>query len=260
MASPAAEQDTNRVALFVDCDNTRPEILEFALNMAAKFGRVVLRRGYGNHATLANKWQAALVRLAFTPCLQFQYAAGKNTADIALAIDATEALFDERADVFCLVTNDSDFSYLCRKLRERGSTVFIVGEAKAPSALRHASDQFFEWAMPEPFPSTVAAQPAEPLVPSAQATPPVAATGPVAKSCPPVVLEAVAMLAADTDDGRVLLSSLGEFLRRSDPSFSTKAYGHATLSNMVRLYPELRLSSEGLIHWVTLSPREEATH
>jgi uncharacterized protein (TIGR00288 family) len=138
-----------RVAVLVDCDNTSPEVLEFALRVVAQFGRVVLRRGYGNHATLANRWQEALVRLAFTPCLQYQYASGKNTSNIALALDAVEALFDDRADTFCLVTSDSDFAYLCRKLRERGATVHIVGEAKTPDALRNASDQFFQWIKPE---------------------------------------------------------------------------------------------------------------
>lgn len=81
-----------RVAVLVDCDNVTPEILEYALRVIAQFGRVVLRRGYGNHTTLANKWQEALVRLAFTPCLQYQYASGKNTADIALALSVSEAL------------------------------------------------------------------------------------------------------------------------------------------------------------------------
>jgi uncharacterized protein (TIGR00288 family) len=138
-----------RVAVLVDCDNvTKAEMVEHALQVTAQFGRIVMRRGYGNHTTLANKWQEALVRLAFTPCLQYQYAAGKNTADLALALDALEALFDGRADTFCLVTSDSDFAYLCRKLRERGATVHIVGEAKTPPALRNASDQFFEWTAP----------------------------------------------------------------------------------------------------------------
>lgn len=118
----------------------------------AQFGRVVLRRGYGNQATLGNTLAGTLVRLAFTPCLQCTYAKGKNTADIALARDAVEALFDSRADTFCLVTNDSDFSYLCRKLRERGATVYIVGEARTPDALRNASDQFFEWVSFSPVP------------------------------------------------------------------------------------------------------------
>src|SRR5690606_29312931 len=148
MGSNATASDA-RVAVLVDCDNVTPDILEYALRMAAQFGRVVLRRGYGNQATLANKWQEALVRLAFTPCLQYQYSAGKNTADIALALDAQEALFDDRADTFCLVTSDSDVAYVCRKLRERGAMVCIIGEAKTPDALRNASDQFFEWVREE---------------------------------------------------------------------------------------------------------------
>ncbi|MFN7288234.1 MAG: NYN domain-containing protein, partial [Burkholderiales bacterium] len=74
-----------RVAVLVDCDNTTPDILEHALKVVAQFGRVVVRRGYGNHDTLAGKWQERLLRLAFTPCLQYQFASGKNTSDIALA-------------------------------------------------------------------------------------------------------------------------------------------------------------------------------
>ena len=134
-----------RVAVLVDCDNTTPGILDYALRVSSQFGRVVLRRGYGNQATLAKTWQEALVERAFTPCLQFQYAAGKNTSDIAFALDAREAMSDGRAAKFCIVTGDSEFAYLCRKLRERGATVSIVGEGKAPIALRNASDQFFEW-------------------------------------------------------------------------------------------------------------------
>ncbi len=61
-AHPAAVE--NRVVVLVDCDNTKPEILEHALRVVAQFGRVVLHRGYGNHATLANRCQEALVCLA----------------------------------------------------------------------------------------------------------------------------------------------------------------------------------------------------
>jgi uncharacterized protein (TIGR00288 family) len=251
MASTETGADS-RVAVLVDCDNTTPEILEYALRVVAQFGRVVLRRGYGNHATLANKWQEALVRLAFTPCLQYQYAAGKNTADIALALDAVEALFDQRADTFCLVTSDSDFAYLCRKLRERGATVHIVGEAKTPDALRNASDQFFEWLPPEP--------PAEPAgsAAAAKAAPP-PTPKPVPKKRPKAVLNAVSLLAADTPDGRVGLGALGQYLKRTDPGFSPKAHGHAALSDMVRAYPELLLTQENNSgHWVSLKPKAAA--
>lgn len=64
---PPPPQDC-KVAVLVDCDNVSPEIVDQALLMGAQFGRVVLRGGYGNHATLANRWQEVMVQQAFTPC------------------------------------------------------------------------------------------------------------------------------------------------------------------------------------------------
>jgi uncharacterized protein (TIGR00288 family) len=241
-----ASENESRVAVLVDCDNTTPDILEYALRVVAQFGRVVLRRGYGNHTTLANKWQEALVKLAFTPCLQYQYAAGKNTSDIALALDALEALFDQRADTFCLVTSDSDFAYLCRKLRERGATVHIVGEAKSPDALRNASDQFFEWVKPEP----VEPEPTPQKTTSKKAVATKsAAAKPLPKQRPKMVADAVVLLGADTSEGKVSISSLGSYLKRADPSFTPKKYGHATLLSMLKTYDLLKLQQGPGEHW-----------
>lgn len=247
-----------RVAVLVDCDNTTPEILEFALRVVAQFGRVVLRRGYGNHSTLANKWQEALVRQAFTPCLQYQYAPGKNTADIALALDAMEAMFDQRADTFCLVTSDSDFAYLCRKLRERGATVCIVGETKTPAALRNASDQFFEWVKAEPPPESVSETPDKgaPKAESKSAPTKTEPTKPAAKRRPRFVVEAVTLLASDTPEGKVHLGPLGQYLKRTDPAFSPQGYGHSGLVDMLRTYDLLALQQESGGHWtVRLAPQ-----
>ena len=100
MVNPSESRES-RVAVLVDCDNVPPAILDHALRFVAQFGRVVVRRGYGNFATLgATRWQDALIRQAFTPCLQYQYASGKTTADIALALDSMEMLFDEIVDTF----------------------------------------------------------------------------------------------------------------------------------------------------------------
>lgn len=241
-----------RVAVLVDCDNVSPDILEHALRVVAQFGRVVLRRGYGNHSTLGNRWQDALVRQAFTPCLQYQYASGKNTADIALALDAMEALFDERADAFCLVTSDSDFAYLCRKLRERGATICIVGEPKTPDALRNASDHFFEWSRPDkavndslPTTEEVAPRRAELSKPSV-------------KLRPRFVVEAVSLMASNTSDGKVAMGALGAYLRRTDPAFSPKDYGHSGLLDMIKTYDLLIPIQEPGGHWsVMLAPKDE---
>lgn len=238
-----------RVAVLVDCDNTNPDILAYALRVVAQFGRVVIRRGYGNHSTLAKTWQDALVRLAFTPCLQYQYAAGKNTADIALALDALEVMFDHRADKFCLVTSDSDFAYLCRKLKERGAMVCIVGETKTPEALRNASDQFFEW------------QPEIPLE-ADQADANVTQTKtestkvPTIKRRPKFVVDAVALLADSTSDGQVHLAGLGQYLKRTDPGFSPKDYGHSGLLDMLKTYDLLALKKAEGGHYTVGLHRE----
>lgn len=233
----------SRVAVLVDCENSHPDILDYALKVVAQFGRIVLRRGYGNHSALIGKnWQDTLVRLAFTPCLQYQYVSGKNTADIALALDALEAMFDHRADRFCLVSSDSDFAYLCRKLRERGATVYVVGEQKTPDALRNASDQFFEWTPPaKQEESSPAREPAKAPVEQP--------TLPLPKRRPRFVIEAVALLANNTADGLVPLSGLGNYLKRMDPGFSPIQYGHSGLLSMVQTYDLLRVKKSDGGHY-----------
>jgi uncharacterized protein (TIGR00288 family) len=238
-----------RVAVLVDCDNTAPQAAEHALRVVAQFGRVVLRRGYGNHQTLANKWQDALVRLAFTPCLQYQYAPGKNTADIALALDAMEAMFDDRADTFCLVTSDSDFAYLCRKLRERGATVYIVGESKTPDALRNASDQFFEWQRDKAQAAGNGAPAPGKADVGKQENDAAERVKPVIKQRPSVVVDAVDLLAGDASEGKVALGELGSYLKRTDPAFSPKSFGHSGLLNMVKTYDLLTVQQETEGHW-----------
>lgn len=243
MQAASGDLDT-KVAVLVDCENADPEILDYALRVAAQFGRVVLRRGFGSHTALANKWQTVLVQSAFTPCLQYAYAAGKNTSDIALAMDAIEALFDRRADTFCLVTSDSDFAGLCRKLRERGATVHVIGEAKTPEALRNASDQFFQWVPPEP---------AAPIQVAPQA--PKAAAPAKSKQRPKSVVAAVKLLAVDSPDGRIHVGGLGSYLRRTDPSFTPQTYGHSGLVSMLKTYDLLDLRQEPGGHWtVALAP------
>lgn len=239
----------HKVAVLVDCDNVTPDILEFALKVAAQFGRVVVRRGYGNYQSLANRWQDALVQLAFTPCLQYQYAAGKNTSDLALALDALEMMFDKRTDTFCMVTCDSDFAYLCRKLRERGARVCIIGEAKTPNSLRNASDQFFEWTQADPAQKSSGTN----CIAIKQAAPQSAIQIPPAKKLPNFLLDAVALLVSDTAEGKIGLEALGQYLKRTNPAFSPKVYGHSGLLKMVKSYDSLVAVQETSGNWSILS-------
>lgn len=210
----------SNVAVLLDCENAQPAVIDDVMRAAAKLGRVALRRGYGNQAALTSKWQEALLRHGFAPHLQFQYVNGKNTADIALALDALEIVLDRRADQFVIVTSDSDFVGLCRKLRERGAEVHIFGETKTPAALRHACDSFHESI--HPTPKTVETAPAAPLA--------------VIKRRPKFVVEAVRVLALASTSEDANLSTLGNYLRDTHPGFSHTSFGYTNLRTMLEAY------------------------
>jgi len=213
------------VAVLVDCENAQSAVLDQAMQHASSLGRVVLRRGYGNAASLTNKWQEALIRHGFAPCLQFQYVGGKNTADIALALDALEMLLDGRANQFVIVTSDSDFVGLCRKLQERGAGVHVVGEVKTPAALRHACDRFHEAAL-------IAARVEPPVAPVAEN---------VVVDWRSLLVKTVRKVAKVSQNGLVNLSELGTQLRKTSPGFSPAAHGHTKLRTMIEACEQLRL-------------------
>ena len=69
------------------------------------------------------------------------------------------------------------------------------------------------------------------------------------------LLDAVALMVESTSDGKVGLGALGQYMKRTNPSFAPKVYGHSTLSDMARCYPELVLTPgapDGF--WVSVKP------
>ena len=62
-------------------------------------------------------------------------------------------------------------------------------------------------------------------------------------------MDAVSLLASDSSEGQVAISLLGSYLKRTDPSFSPKKYGHASLLQMVKTYDLLTLKQGAGDHW-----------
>lgn len=146
---------------------------------------------------------------------------------------------------------DSDFAYLCCKLRERGATVPIMGEAKSPDALRNASDQFFEW-VTEP----ALAEPPKPAA-KAEAARPHDPNKPVPK-LRPRYRRSFMLLAADAPEGKVSVGCQGLYLKRADPSFSPKNYEHSGLLDMLKAHDLLKMQQESGGHWTVRLPLQRA--
>jgi len=244
-----AENKERRLAILVDCDNVVPEIMTYTMQITAGLGRCVIRRGYGNVGSLTHKWQSILVNLAFTPCLQYPYAAGKNASDMALALDALEIWFERRVDAVCIISSDSDFTYLGRKLREWGARVYVIGETKTPAALRNACDQFFEWIREE--------IPAQETVNKPKAIPSSTTINKQSSQSVPkqelaFFLAVVSQLVGETANGQVGLSALGKYLKEHHPAFSPKHYGCPNLLKMVKSFNELKLHQDKAEWQITL--------
>ncbi|MDD3930587.1 MAG: NYN domain-containing protein, partial [Eubacteriales bacterium] len=132
-----------RLAVLIDADNISHHNIQGMMEELARYGNATIKRIYGDW-TRPNLggWKNLLLDYAITPVQQFGYTTGKNATDSAMIIDAMDILYSERADAFCLVSSDSDFTRLATRLREAGMTVYGIGEQKTPNSFIAACDRF----------------------------------------------------------------------------------------------------------------------
>ena len=114
------------VMLFVDADNVSGDVIEQAVAMVlAEHGAIHVRRAYCT-AEAAVSHAKLFKRLAIRPMVNL--ASGKNSTDIALAVDAIDLVSAQRPQLAIIVSSDSDFAPLVIRLREKGCRVLGIGQ------------------------------------------------------------------------------------------------------------------------------------
>lgn len=117
---------TDTVMLLIDADNVSIDVIEQAIAWVHKhYGGPHVRRAYCT-AESAVKHQGAFKSMGIRPMVNL--AAGKNSTDIALAVDAIDLVIAERPGVVVIASSDSDFAPLVSRLREKGCRVVGVGQ------------------------------------------------------------------------------------------------------------------------------------
>lgn len=132
-----------KVMLLIDADNVSVDVMEQAVHrVLAAHGHLHVRRAYGT-PEVALRHQALFKRLSIRPMVNL--AAGKNSTDIALAVDAMDLAISERPQVIYLVSSDSDFAPLVLRLREKGCRVCGIGQqGKTGEETTVAYDDFID--------------------------------------------------------------------------------------------------------------------
>ena len=134
-----------RVMLLVDADNVSADVIEQAVaTVMAAHGAIHVRRAYCT-AESALKHLALFKRLSIRPMVNLS--AGKNSTDIALAVDGLDLVMAERPDVVVIVSSDSDFAPLVIRLREKGCRVEGIGQkGKTGGETEEVYDDFVDLA------------------------------------------------------------------------------------------------------------------
>lgn len=137
------DKSNPRLAVLIDADNARANIIEGLLAEVVKFGVASVKRIYGDWTTPnLGQWKTVLLEHSIQPMQQFRYTTGKNATDSAMIIDAMDLLYTDTFDGFCIVSSDSDFTRLASRIRESGKRVYGFGEKKTPRPFITACDRF----------------------------------------------------------------------------------------------------------------------
>ena len=132
-----------RTLLLIDADNVSADVIQQAIvTVMARHGAIHVRRAYCT-AEAAVTHAKLFKSLSIRPIVNLS--AGKNSNDIALAVDAIDLAISERPAVVVIVSSDSDFAPLVIRLREKGCRVEGIGQLgktgdEAPLAYDHFED------------------------------------------------------------------------------------------------------------------------
>jgi uncharacterized protein (TIGR00288 family) len=127
-------QKSIRIAVFVDAENVTNWIkhdgVRLLMEELNQLGQIIIRRAYGvwSKPNLAMH-QAAINQAGFELIHCYHPVTGKNTADIQMTVDVIECAWQlPNISCFVLVTGDSDFTPVFRRLREMDKDVIGVGQ------------------------------------------------------------------------------------------------------------------------------------
>jgi hypothetical protein len=256
---------TFKIALLIDGDNAQPNLLKQVLAETGKYGKVTIRRIYGDWTSpTMNGWKDLLNSFAIRPMQKFSYTTGKNSTDSAMIIDAMDILHGKLVNAFCLVSSDSDYTGLANRIREEGTFVMGIGRANTPDAFVKACELFIftENLTPdETLPDKVTKRTKSKKVVSKKVVngeePKAAETeeekeakeakeakeknyikNRITKKPLDIKLIDSAFKMVKQDDEAAYMGGIGEALRRLDSSFDPRTYGFSSLTGLFKSLSE----------------------
>lgn len=210
----------SNVAVLVDFENVRGEALKSLFDQISDLGRIIIKRAYADWSGVGSEAQEQLAGLGIEAVQNFRSSnSGKNSSDISLSIDAVELVHSSPIDVFVVVSADSDFVPLVRKLRAQGKQVVGAGRPDVVSAnLVRSCDRYIYL---EAKKSSTVSSSSKQLFQEVMLT---------------------ALRASSGVSGDIVAAKLHQNMRRIDPSFDYQSLGFKTFTHFLESCDGIKIS------------------
>ncbi len=133
-----------KIAILIDAENIGHKNAKKIISMMEERGNVLIKMIIGNLiSTNLQQWSAEAKDNAMTGIQQYNLRKGKNSSDMALAIQAMKILYEKPfITTFCIVSNDSDFTRLAQELKENDKIVVGMGTKNARKEFINAFSEY----------------------------------------------------------------------------------------------------------------------
>lgn len=200
------------IAVFFDAENINARLARPTLQRLRQDGTIGTKRAVGDFSgSLLSGWIAAATENGIELVMQQGLGKGKNSADIAMTIEAMEVALRGNVETIVLVTNDGDFAPLALRLRRYGMTVLGLGGVNASTAFRAACTSFEQFAEIAPV-----ALPAKPPL----------RVRAILTSAELRSARAIADAACRVADGAITPAQLSRAMVLGDPALATRLSGN----------------------------------
>jgi uncharacterized protein (TIGR00288 family) len=238
-------QQKFNIAVLIDGDNAQAKLIKEIIEEVSKYGKVTVRRIYGDWTTShMNSWKETINHHSFSPIQMFSYTSGKNSTDSSLIIDAMDILHSKSVEGFCIVSSDSDYTGLAKRIREEGLFVMGIGRKTTPIAFVNSCEifTFSENLIPEKVlkPKVATKKKVTPntnqkRTNKSQTT--TDQTTPEPEEAPKISLDLNiidrAFEISINEEEEAYISSVGLSLRKIEPSFDPRTYGFRNLTQLI---------------------------
>tara|TARA_R110002020_G_scaffold408752_2_gene618551 strand:+ start:1744 stop:2526 length:783 start_codon:yes stop_codon:yes gene_type:complete len=230
------------IAVLIDGDNAQAKLIKEILEEVSKYGKATIRRIYGDWTTPhMNSWKEMINLHSFSPIQKFSYTTGKNSTDSSMIIDAMDILHSGSVDGFCIVSSDSDYTGLAKRIREEGMFVMGIGRRITPKAFVQSCEIFTyaENLLPEEKPKSTVKKADKSQISTTRKN--VVVNEEIKKEQPEKetaeldlsIIDKAFEISSDEEE-EIHIAKIGASLRKIDPSFDPRSYGFRNLTELFR--------------------------